>query len=181
MRNPDEFFMTVANLVALQSTCVRVKVGAVIMKDNRIISIGYNGTPPKYPNCCDVFKYDNVDNGNDSLLSIPKDSQLFVADDRYAGLTHHEFSELYEVHAEMNAIIFAWKNDVDIYDSTIYSTTFPCMNCTKLIITSKIKRLVYQNPYDMEDQDLKIKFLNDNNVEVVQYQPTFELIKQLLK
>ncbi len=179
MKNPDEFFMTVANLVALQSTCVRVKVGAVIAKDNRIVSIGYNGTPPKYPNCCDVFKYSNTK--NDNILSVPKDSSLVIIDPTYANLTHHEFSELYEVHAEMNAIIFAWKNEVNIVGSTIYSTTFPCMNCTKMIITSGIKKLVYQDKYDMEDQVLKIKFLNDNGVEVIQFKPTFELLKKLFQ
>ena len=75
----DKIFIKIANEIASASKCVSKQVGAVIVKDGRILSTGYNGTPPGYENCCDHW--------NNEYTS-----------------EHHEWSKTYEIHAEMNAI-----------------------------------------------------------------------------
>lgn len=161
MKNENEFFMTVANMAKMQSTCASVHVGAVITKDNRIISFGYNGVPQHNTHCNEIF--------DSTQMSNPQ----------YRA-KHHDFSELNEVHAEINAIVFAWKNESNLDGSTMYVTTFPCHNCAKVIAISGIKRVVYQDAYDLEDPKPIIDFLSKNGVEVEQYKQTFSIVKELI-
>jgi dCMP deaminase len=129
--------MEICKLLSLQSTCSRVKVGSAIEREGRIISTGYNGTLPGDTHC-------------DERKDIYKD--------------HHEFALKFEAHAEMNAIVFAAKNGISIKDSNLYCLYSPCFNCAKMIIQSKIKRVIYKEEYDRENS---IPILELHKIEVI--------------
>ncbi len=120
-----EYFMNMANLVATRSTCVRRQVGAVIVKDKRVLSTGYNGAP-KGSKHCDELGCIRVE------LNVPSG-------------TRHELCR--GVHAEQNAVIQAAYFGVSVKDSTIYTTTYPCSMCAKLLINAGIKEIVYYEGY----------------------------------
>lgn len=135
----DINFIKIAQEIATASKCVSKQVGAVIVKEGRILSTGYNGTPAGYINCreywCDEYTKD-----------------------------HHEWSKTYEIHAEMNAIIWAARKGISIEDATIYVTLEPCSECSKNIIASGIKRIVYLKPYEHTHSQIISKFIKDNGV-----------------
>jgi len=139
----DRNFINIAREISRASKCVSKQVGAVIVKNGRILSTGYNGTPAGYTNCCDYW------------------------DNRYTK-EHHEWSKTYEIHAEMNAIIWAAREGISIKGATIYVTLEPCSECSKNIIASGIKRIVYDNSYEHTNSDTVTKFLKDNDVEILQ-------------
>jgi dCMP deaminase len=139
----DKVFINIAKEIASASKCVSKQVGAVIVKDGRILSTGYNGTPAGYENCCDHW--------NGEYTS-----------------EHHDWSKTYEIHAEMNAIIWAARKGISIEDATIYVTLEPCSECSKNLIASGIKRIVYQTPYEHTHSDVISKFLKDNGVSIEQ-------------
>lgn len=125
MPNMHDVFMKTALLFSGKSKCVSYHVGVVIVKNNRIIVTGYNGSPPGTLNCNEVFTCGCFD----------RDS-------------HHVWSKDNEVHAEMNAIAFAAKNEVDINGSDMYVTVSPCNDCLKNITMTGIKNVYYLYPYD---------------------------------
>jgi dCMP deaminase len=135
----DTNFINIAFEIASASKCVSKQVGAVIVKDGRILSSGYNGTPAGFINCCDHW--------NDEYTS-----------------GHHEWSKTYEIHAEMNAIIWAARKGISIEGATIYVTLEPCSECSKNLIASGIKRIVYAKPYEHTQSDVISKFIEDNGV-----------------
>jgi len=135
----DKNFINIATELATASKCVSKQVGAVIVKDGRILSTGYNGTPAGYTNCCDFW------NG------------------QYTS-QHHQWSKTYEIHAEMNAIIWAAKNGISIDGATIYVTLEPCSECSKNLIASGIKRIVYAKEYEHTQSKIISKFIKDNGV-----------------
>ncbi|MBL0686822.1 MAG: dCMP deaminase [Sulfurospirillum sp.] len=135
----DRNFINIALEIASASKCVSKKVGAVIVKNGRILSTGYNGTPTGHINCCDYW--DNKDDNE-----------------------HHEWSKMYEIHAEMNAIIWAAREGISIQGATMYVTLEPCGDCSKNIIASGIKRVVYNTSHKHTDSNLVGKFINDNKV-----------------
>ena len=135
----DENYMNMAKEVAKGSKCVSFQVGALIVKDGRIISSGYNGTPAGYKNCNTHW------NGK------------YTTD-------HHEWSLKYEIHAELNAIIYASKAGVNIEGATIYCTLEPCSECSKNIIQSGIKRIVYFEKYGLTNTKEVDEFLNECDV-----------------
>ncbi len=139
----DRNFINIAAELASASKCVSKQVGAVIVKDGRILSTGYNGTPAGYVNCSD--HWDGV---------YTKD--------------HHEWSKTYEIHAEMNAIIWAARQGISIEGATIYVTLEPCADCSKNIIASGIKRIVYERAYEHNHSDVISKFIKDNGVIIEQ-------------
>ncbi|MCD5382625.1 deaminase [Candidatus Gracilibacteria bacterium] len=140
----DKNFLKIAQEISTGSKCVSKQVGAVIVKDNRILSTGYNGTPSGYINCCDYWKGEYT-----------KD--------------HHDWSLKYEIHAEMNAILWAARNGVEIEGSTIYCTLEPCFQCTKNILASGIKKIVYSKKYDkMGGTSDAEKFVKENGKEIIQ-------------
>lgn len=119
-------FMQSAILISSMSNCVSFKVGAVLVKDNRIISTGYNGTPAGYINCNKKFPNYSTDQRAE----------------------HHKFSEMFEIHAELNAILCAAKNGLSIDGCTLYCTLQPCNNCLKMICNTGIKQIFYKDSYD---------------------------------
>lgn len=114
----DKYFMKVAQLTAELSYAIRKKVGAVLVKDNRIISIGYNGTPKNFSNECEDVMPDG------SLKTKP-----------------------IVVHAEANALFWCSKTEIITEGSTLYLTLSPCSTCALGIIQSGIKRVVYLEEY----------------------------------
>ena len=144
MKRPswDEYFMEVAEVVRKRSTCMRRQVGAVIVKDNRILSTGYNGAPKGLRHCeevgCTRANY-NVPSGE-----------------------RHELCR--GLHAEQNAIIQAAVFGTAIEGATIYTTLSPCVLCTKMIINSGIKRIVLREQYN---DSLAIEMLEESGITVV--------------
>jgi len=140
-------FINVARQISSLSRCVSVQVGAVLVKDERILSIGYNGTPSGYRiNCNDIF------NKND-----------------FNREEHHNFSEKYEIHAEMNVILFAAKTGISIKDSILYVTTHPCFQCIKNLTQSGVKTIIYDKEYDLITKETHKEineFLRDVNMEL---------------
>ena len=120
----DKMFLDIAQRISEQSNCVSYHVGAVLVKSNRIISTGYNGSPPGFINCNEKFIGE------------------FNRED------HHEWSNLFEVHAEMNSILFASKEGKETSNTTLYCTHQPCHNCLKHLIAAGIIRVIYERPYD---------------------------------
>ena len=145
-------FMKTAFLFADESKCVSYHVGAVIVKDKRIISVGYNGTSPDLPNCCDVFDKDDFDH-----------------------VAHSKWSKDNEVHAEMNSMLFAARKGEDIDGCDLYVTISPCTDCLKNISVSGIKNVYYLYPYR---QALNEELLKKVNVEEV---PGAEEIKEFVE
>ena len=122
----DEYFMKIAEDVATRATCIRRKVGAIIVKNKRILATGYNGAPMNIPHCseetCLRIKF-NVPSGE-----------------------RHELCR--GLHAEQNAIIQASYHGVSIKDADIYITHQPCAICTKMLINSGIKKFFFRKPYN---------------------------------
>jgi len=139
----DQNFINIAKELATASKCVSKQVGAVIVKNGRILSTGYNGTPAGFTNCCDHW--------NGEYTS-----------------EHHKWSKTYEIHAEMNAIIWAAKEGISINNATIYVTLEPCSDCSKNLIASGIKRIVYDKSYEYTNSQVVTKFIQDNDVTIEQ-------------
>lgn len=135
--------MNIAKEVATLSHCVRSKVGAVLVKEGNVISFGYNGTPSGMENSCEDKYYapQNADawvDVEDILVEWPyRDSH-----GNYKLVTKME-----TIHAEVNAILKAAKTGASVDGSTLYLTLSPCLDCSKLILQSGIKRVVYLNTY----------------------------------
>ncbi len=124
----DEYFMALANQVATRTTCLRRAVGAVIVKDRRILATGYNGVPSGIRHCAEVGCLREQ-------LGVPSGQR-------------HEICR--GLHAEQNAIIQAARFGPDIDGASIYVNTQPCVVCAKMLINAGIKEIVYQNPYPDE-------------------------------
>jgi len=132
--------MKVARIYSELSTAKRLQVGAVIVKDNRIISIGYNGMPSGWDNNCET---------TDEFGNMP--------------VTKPEV-----LHAETNAIAKVARSSENCMDATIYCTTAPCMDCAKLIYQAGIMRVVWEKPHLRSDDG--IKFLSKcDDIIVEQY------------
>jgi dCMP deaminase len=140
----DEYFMGIARVVALRGNCIKRKVAAVIVKDKRVISTGYNGTPRGITNC----------------------SEGGCARCNHFGASGEKLTECVCSHAEENAIVQAAYHGVSIKGGTIYTTYSPCLICTKMIINSGLSEVVYGKTYSMEE--LPLKLLNEAGVKVRQ-------------
>ncbi len=125
----DDYFMQIAEVVASRSSCAKRHVAAVVVRDHRIISTGYNGTPRGTRNC--------NEGGCERCLSlVPSGSGL---------------GDCLCSHAEENAIVQASYHGVSLRDATIYTTFQPCILCTKMIINAGIIEVVYRHPYPLPD------------------------------
>lgn len=124
----DEYFMNIAKTVATRSSCSRRKVGAIIVKDKRIITTGYNGTPRGLKNC---------DNGGCPRCSSDAPSGT-------------KLDECLCSHAEANAIVQAAYHGVSIKGGVLYVTFTPCLHCAKMILNSGIREVVYDEHYTVD-------------------------------
>lgn len=141
----DEYFMSIVELVKDRSTCLRRKVGAVIVKDKRILTSGYNGSPVGCKHCEELGCLRQQ-------LNVPSGER-------------HELCRA--SHAEQNAIVQAAMHGIPINGSTIYVTTQPCVICSKLIINSGIKRVVYKGEYPDE---LSMQLLSEAGIEIQRFE-----------
>ncbi|MBN2070351.1 MAG: cytidine/deoxycytidylate deaminase family protein [Candidatus Krumholzibacteriota bacterium] len=138
----DEYFMKITNLVAERSTCLRRSVGAVIVKDKRIISTGYNGAPKGLKHCLE--------------LGCLRDQMGVPSGER------HELCR--GAHAEQNAIIQAAGSGTNLHGATMYCTNSPCSTCTKMIINAGIRRLVLGASYP---DKLGAEMIEESGIETV--------------
>ena len=134
--------MKIAEVVSLRATCLKRKVGAVLVKDSHILSTGYNGAPSGFNHCT-------------TETCLRKDLKPGNQPELCRG-----------VHAEINCIIQAAIHGTSIIgETTLYSTTFPCMSCLKLIINAGINRLVYKEGYNMENK-VKEEMVKESKLEI---------------
>ncbi|MCU4117322.1 dCMP deaminase family protein [Mycoplasma zalophi] len=161
----DYYFMSLAKLSAMRSKDPTTKVGACIVSDsNHVISVGYNGMPKVVS---EVSETQNIDNDKIFSWDRPK-TKDDIKNSKYT----------YVVHAEANAIINANLTNSNIKpNSTIYITHSPCFNCAKLIVQSKITRVVYANEYrnDSEEWESSLYILKSMGVELIKLERDFDI------
>ncbi|GMQ57682.1 cytidine/deoxycytidylate deaminase family protein [Vallitalea sediminicola] len=141
----DEYFMDIVEIIKGRSTCLRRKVGAVIVKDRRILTTGYNGAPSGCKHCAEVGCLRQQ-------MNIPSGQR-------------HELCRA--SHAEQNAIVQAAMHGVSIDGGTIYVTDQPCVICSKLIINAGLKRVVFKGSYPDE---LSMELLKEASIIVDKYE-----------
>lgn len=145
----EDIYMDLAQSLALRSHCVKLQVGAVLTKDTRIISLGYNGPPAGTHNCDEEWPG----------VGCPRDSKGSCS---------------LALHAEQNAILYAAKNNVSLEGATIYVTLSPCIACSKVLFSLGIKKVFYLNSYAEYKgipTDEGVEFLKKFGVDVERYQP----------
>lgn len=143
----DEIYMGLAVNLAKKSHCVKAQVGAVLSKDTRIVSLGYNG-PPAGTHNCDIEWPET---------GCPRD--------RKGGCS-------LALHAEANAILYAAKNQITLEGATLYVTLSPCLPCARIIYTTGIKRVVYKDSYASYkgiSVEEGVDFLQRFGVDVIQF------------
>ena len=141
---PDwqEYFLKITKLVATRSTCRRRQVGAILVLDKHILATGYNGAPQGLPHCLEV--------------GCLREAQDVPSGER------HELCR--GIHAEQNVIIQAARHGISIMGSTLYSTTLPCIICTKMLINAGVKEIYYLDGYP---DSLSLEMLNQANIKLV--------------
>jgi dCMP deaminase len=143
----NDIYMDLAQKLAKRSHCVKAHVGAVLTKDTRIISLGYNGPPSGTHNCDHEWPE----------TGCPRDSKGSCS---------------LALHAEQNAILYAAKNGVSMQDATLYVTLSPCIACARVIFTTGIKKVYYKDSYAKFKglaSDEGVDFLKRFGVEVIEY------------
>jgi dCMP deaminase len=140
----EAYFMNITSLVAQRSTCTRRAVGAIIVKDKRILSTGYNGAPSGIQHCLDV--------------GCLRENMRVPSGER------HELCR--GIHAEQNAIIQAAYHGVSVKDAVLFCTNLPCSICAKMIINAGIRKIYYQSGYA---DRLSREMLDAAGVEVIHY------------
>lgn len=139
----EEYFLELAELVARRSTCLRRNVGAVLVKEERIISTGYNGAPRGLHHCLDLGCLRQE-------LNIPSGQRYELCRG---------------VHAEQNAIINAAFYGVSTRGAILYCTNQPCIICARMIINAGIIKVVHKGDFD---DNLALQFMEEAGVEVVE-------------
>jgi dCMP deaminase len=138
----NEYFMSMCYLIAQRSSCDRLHVGSVIVKDNRIVTCGYNGF----------------------IAGAPHESVIIDG--------HEQMT----IHAETNAVTDAAKRGVTLNESIVYITHFPCINCTKVLISAGIKTIIYSEDY--KNNELVYKLCKSANVQIYQYNNKDDIIME---
>ena len=144
----DHIFMNLATDLAKRSHCVKAHVGAVLTKDTRIISIGYNGPPAGTHNCDDEWPG----------VGCPRDSKGSCS---------------LALHAEENAILYAVKNGSNLAGATLYTTLSPCLPCARLIFSAGVTKVFYDKSYAEYKgltNDEGVDFLNRFGVKAVKFE-----------
>lgn len=136
--------MAICDLVAERSTCVRRKVGAVIVKEKNILATGYNGAPKGLPHCLDIGCLREE-------MNVPSGEK-------------HELCR--GLHAEQNAIIQAAYHGVSINGATLYTTNLPCSICAKMIINAGIVKVIYKEGYA---DKLSVSMFSETKIEIEKF------------
>ena len=143
----DHLFMELAINLASKSHCIKRHVGAVLTKDTRIISIGYNGPPAGTHNCDEKWPEHGCERDPKGGCSLA-------------------------IHAEQNALLYAVKNNSSVEGATLYVTLSPCLACARIILTMGVKKVIYYKSYAVYkgiDKDEGVDFLLQFGVEVEAY------------
>ena len=138
----DEYFLSIARLVATRSTCLRRQVGAVVVKNKQVLATGYNGAPTGITHCDQVGCIREE-------LGVPSGQR-------------HELCRA--LHAEQNAFLQAARHGSSLDGATLYITTQPCSICAKMLINVGIKKVIIEGEYPDE---LALKFLEEAKIEMV--------------
>jgi dCMP deaminase len=142
----DEYFMQIVELIKTRSTCLRRQVGALIVKDKRILSTGYNGAPMGCKHCSEIGCLREQ-------LKVPSGQR-------------HELCRA--IHAEQNAIVQAAYSGTSVKGGTLYVTNQPCVLCSKMIINAGIKKIVFNGDYPDE---LAMEMLKEAGIRVIKFEP----------
>ena len=148
----DDIYMELAVKIAQRSHCIKRHVGAVLTKETRIVSVGYNGPPAGTHNCDEEFP--------DTGCALDSKGSCSLA-----------------IHAEQNAILYAAKNKVNIKGCTLYVSLSPCLSCARIIYTMGINRVVYLNSYAAYKglpKDEGLEFLEKFGVATDKYEGSIE-------
>ena len=140
----EEYFMDITQLVAKRSTCLRRQVGAILVKDKKILATGYNGAPARLEHCLEI--------------GCLREQQSVPSGER------HELCR--GLHGEQNAIIQAAYHGVPIRGATLYCTNHPCVICSKMLINAGIERIVYEEGYA---DDLAAQMLKESGIKVERF------------
>ncbi|MBS4960959.1 MAG: dCMP deaminase family protein [Clostridiales bacterium] len=140
----DEYFMQIADIVKTRSTCLRRQVGAVIVRDHRIITTGYNGAPTGLDHCLEIGGCLR------EKMAVPSGQRQELCR---------------ALHAEQNAIIQAANIGVSTKGATMYVTLQPCITCAKMAINAGIVRIVFCGTYPDE---LSMNIMNEAGIELLQ-------------
>ena len=154
----DDIYMELAVNLARRSHCIMRHVGAVLTKDTRIISIGYNGPPSGTHNCDEEWPGTGCERDSKGGCSLA-------------------------IHAEQNAILYAVKNKTSVDGATLYVTLSPCLACARIIFTMGIKKVVYLNSYAEYkgiSSDEGVEFLKRFGVEAVRYQGQLSNVTRMI-
>lgn len=141
----DEYFLGICDFVARRSTCLRRQVGAILVRDKRVLTTGYNGAPRGLRHCAELGGCQR------ERMGVPSGQR-------------HELCR--GLHAEQNAIIQAALHGVQVTGATMYITTQPCILCAKMLINAGIQRVVYRGHYPDE---LAMEMLQEAGIEVVRW------------
>ncbi|ADH85976.1 deoxycytidylate deaminase [Desulfurivibrio alkaliphilus] len=139
----EEYFMAITDLVAQRATCVRRKVGAILVRDRRIVATGYNGAPSGIRHCLEVGCLREE-------LAVPSGER-------------HELCR--GLHAEQNAIIQAALHGVSLQSSMLFCTNMPCSICSKMLINAGITKIYYREGYA---DSMAAEMLSEAGVPLVQ-------------
>ena len=131
----EELFVETTKLVAKRSSCVKAQQAALLIKDNRIISFGYNGPPAGTLNC--------LEEGGEEVCGKDSNGSCFLG-----------------IHAEANAIGYASRNGIATEGCIIYCTMTPCISCAKLIVAAGIKKFYYIDEYRLPDGKIFLEYCN---------------------
>ena len=144
--------------IAQRSHCIKRHVGAVLAKETRIVSVGYNGPPAGTHNCDEEF--------GDKGCALDSKGSCSLA-----------------IHAEQNAILYAVKNKASVEGATLYVTLSPCLSCARIIYTMGISEVIFLNSYAEHkgiDEDEGVEFLRKFGVSVRQYQGELTNVTSLI-
>lgn len=161
LKKIDYAHMKAAQGYAELSHAKKLRVGAIITKDDRVISIGYNGTPAGWSNECEEVEFVEDNEYLDYPLMVSQ-GYIFGADKDTAGWVRRE-TKPEVIHAEANAVAKLARSSESGDGASMYITHSPCFNCAKLIYTAGIKKVFYSEEYRNTDG---IDFLKKCNVEV---------------
>jgi dCMP deaminase len=150
----NQIFMNLAGDLAKRSHCVKAQVGAVLTKDTRIISVGYNGPPAGTHNCDEEWPE----------TGCPRDARGSCS---------------LALHAEENTILYAVKNGARLEGATMYTTLSPCLPCARLIFSAGITTVYYQHSYAQYkglSSDEGVDFLNRFGVQALKFEPETDML-----
>ena len=148
----DSYFLAIANITRLRSNCIKRKVGSLVVKNNIVVGLGYNGTPKNTPNC--------FDNGCERCYSQHQQKQI-----NNTSTQGIDLDKCICIHAELNAILAA---NCNLQNAVLYSTLEPCINCAKAIVQCGITKIVFINHYEHTNKRITQNLYKQANVQTTQ-------------